>query len=343
MLNRALDCLQKGLFHQALGHTAAILAVAPRDYFGLVTHATILRRLGRAEEALSFFSAAFSEHPSRIEDLHQFAIALLRTNDLGEAAKHFRQVAKKAREYAQEADHFAGYAAFLADGHKIATVEIEGIALFFHVYPGRQHQGEAVFHANGQLRELDELLFIRDRVPCGGTLVDVGANIGNHLVFLARFLRPRALIPIEPGREAVAQLRQNIAENRITCVDERYLGLGAAKCRGRARLVRSSELVRYALEPAEDGDVSVFPLDEIETPVDFIKIDVEGMEISVLEGARELIGRCRPPMMIEVADRNRGAFEALMRELGYAVERSFRGVGYSNHFVAPQEDSRKIQ
>ncbi|HUZ11388.1 MAG TPA: FkbM family methyltransferase [Caulobacteraceae bacterium] len=57
--------------------------------------------------------------------------------------------------------------------------------------------------------------------------------------------------------------------------------------------------------------VPVARLDDFQLPpIGFIKIDVEGHEEAVLQGARETIGRNRPALMIEIEERhNRGAIE----------------------------------
>jgi FkbM family methyltransferase len=48
------------------------------------------------------------------------------------------------------------------------------------------------------------------------------------------------------------------------------------------------------------GDISMYPLDEFDFhDVDFIKIDCEGYEHRVIEGARETIARWRPTIIVE--------------------------------------------
>lgn len=60
--------------------------------------------------------------------------------------------------------------------------------------------------------------------------------------------------------------------------------------------------------------------------VSFIKIDVEGHEFSVLQGAQRTLAASRPNLLIEVQDRTRpGALAAVFRMLG--------GLGYEGHFV----------
>lgn len=54
-------------------------------------------------------------------------------------------------------------------------------------------------------------------------------------------------------------------------------------------------------------------------PADFIKIDVEGMEMDVLAGAERTIVRDHPDMLIEFIKSDRAALEARLREWGYDI------------------------
>ena len=65
--------------------------------------------------------------------------------------------------------------------------------------------------------------------------------------------------------------------------------------------------------------VPVIPLDSIALPaLRLLKVDVEGMEVSVLEGARNLILRHRPILYVENDRRENSArLISLITELGY--------------------------
>ena len=71
-------------------------------------------------------------------------------------------------------------------------------------------------------------------------------------------------------------------------------------------------------------DIEVITLDSLALPrVDFLKIDVEGMERDVLEGGRVTLERERPLMQVEWLGRDRGALPAyLLDDLGYRIYRS---------------------
>ena len=73
--------------------------------------------------------------------------------------------------------------------------------------------------------------------------------------------------------------------------------------------------------------------DEVKEPVDFIKIDVDGMEMQVLSGARELFRAHRPRAFIEVSNANAGAFNEFLNDVGYVVGRAFKRPLDTNFFI----------
>jgi hypothetical protein len=53
--------------------------------------------------------------------------------------------------------------------------------------------------------------------------------------------------------------------------------------------------------------------------VDLIKIDVEGMEMEALEGARQMIETSRPVLLIESIKVDRDALRAWLQDCGYRL------------------------
>ena len=126
-----------------------------------------------------------------------------------------------------------------------------------------------------------------------GTVIDVGAFIGDHTVFYAR--HSPSVFAFEPNPEAFECLCRNVPHN----VRSFKLGLGAGP--GRASIVQNANAGMAAL--VHGHDIPIIALDSLNlSEVSFIKIDAEGWECDVLEGARETIARCRPVMLIEVND-----------------------------------------
>lgn len=133
----------------------------------------------------------------------------------------------------------------------------------------------------------------------GGAAIDVGAHDGALLRWMVRFAPHDRHLAIEPLPAYAARLRQRFPSVDIEAV-------AVADRAGTAqfhfvpdRPAISSFAVRDGIAPADCVPFEV-PVTTIDTltadrpPVRFIKIDVEGAEYQVLEGARETIRRDWP-------------------------------------------------
>ena len=153
---------------------------------------------------------------------------------------------------------------------------------------------------SGAPYELAMLRDMRVRLTSGDRVLDIGANVGNHTLYLAVLARAR-VIAFEPNVGLTAALEASVARNGLgDAIDVRTMGLGRAA--GAAEFARAmpDNLGAQSLALGK-GAIEVATLDSlgIEGPVRMIKIDVEGMEVDVLEGAGVLIGRDRPLLYIE--------------------------------------------
>ncbi len=194
-------------------------------------------------------------------------------------------------------------------------------------------------HLKRRFFEAEELDYLRERVPRGGVIVEVGANVGNHVVYYARFLAPRKIVVLEPNPAALDLLGRNLAANAVTCADLSQLGVAAGDHEGRyeARTQDDNNLGATRLVESPQGPIRCAPLDRlIAERVDFIKIDVEGMELQVLEGARELVRASRPLLLVEIFREQLAPFEKWMESNGYRVARTFDYVHAVNLFLQPR-------
>jgi FkbM family methyltransferase len=166
----------------------------------------------------------------------------------------------------------------------------------------------------------------------GDTYVDVGANRGQVLLEAAR-VAPRAhLIAFEPIPALAAELRESVPG-----LDCRELALGARaetaefchfkKLDGWSGLRRNPQVSDERGEP-ELIRVQVSTLDAELAAVDprVVKVDVEGAELAVLEGAKACLSRARPLLVLEHVDAaarlygaSSGALWDLLAGLGYTI------------------------
>lgn len=134
-------------------------------------------------------------------------------------------------------------------------------------------------------------------------VLDVGANIGNHTLYLAAVAGLK-VVAFEPNPELCVPFRKSITLNNLdNRVALHEVGVGATKGKAHFAEIKLENLGGQSLV-VDDSDasiISVVNLDslELEDKVKAIKIDVEGMELSVLKGAAALISRDKPYLFIE--------------------------------------------
>lgn len=176
----------------------------------------------------------------------------------------------------------------------------------------------------GEYFELEVALF-RQLVRTGDVVVDAGANIGAHTVPLARMVGPSGrVVAFEPVRLNHQLLCANAALNSLTVVDAVQAALGARSDRLMIDDVAMDKEGNYGALALADlpgsRAVAVHRLDDVFdlSSLRFMKIDVEGMEAGVLEGARAVLDRFGPVLYVENdrIDRSRDLLR-LLEELRY--------------------------
>ena len=149
------------------------------------------------------------------------------------------------------------------------------------------------FHYQGALYETEELDLIKQHYTHGGFFVDIGANIGNHAIYISRFTKAPKIIVFEPNPTAISILKKNLALNHCKNVDTRFLGgrweLGKPL---EARNARCKQPWRHLLLRRQVRGIEAIHGDSLllNEPIAFIKIDVEGMEVEALSGCMRRSG-----------------------------------------------------
>ena len=139
----------------------------------------------------------------------------------------------------------------------------------------------------------------------GSLVVEVGANIGAHTVLLARLAGPDGEVhAFEPQRIVFQALCANLALNQCTNVFARQSAVGEHA--GTISVPPLDPAVRtnfggVSLQGVTFGEsVPLVTLDSLDLPAcQFLKVDVEGMEVEVLKGGEQLIATHRPIMYLE--------------------------------------------
>lgn len=201
-------------------------------------------------------------------------------------------------------------------------IEFEG-RLFRLVDPEKDQTGVGKLQRATVFAEQALLDDMRTRLRPGQLVIDVGANIGNHALFLAALCGCRVLA-LEPFATNYTALIENLRANRVDhLVEARRLAAGATRAFGRLRVGSPTELGAVTVQTSEQpADVDIVPLDELLLPQAprAIKIDVERAELEVLQGAVALLCRARPLLYVETLDRQLfDSVAAFVYPLGYRV------------------------
>jgi len=194
-----------------------------------------------------------------------------------------------------------------------------------------------------------ELCGLRRLVRPGSVCIDVGSAAGLYTAVLARLAGPAGRVhSIEPLPFAHLLWARAVRARRAGNVRHHTLALGMEAGNGtmsvpvgRYGLVTGrSFLARRAGGPdpnAEfDGQVPVtVPVDTLDnlcareevSRVDFMKIDVEGAELQILEGGKHVIGTHRPVILVEIEARHTARYRCSPADItGWLLQR-----GYTMH------------
>lgn len=225
------------------------------------------------------------------------------------------------------------------------TIDFEGLSPDDHVMQ--------VITKTGEFYEHDLLLHLALRGPRGGLFIDVGAHIGTHTVYFAKFLADH-VVAVEASPHLQPVLQRNLDANGVTnCT---CLNCGAGARPGVARVVvprgrhRNTGMTRLVADgptsppDAHEQRVPVRTLDSIVRdmaaqcpgmPLSLVKIDVEGMELDVLAGACGVLTHQQPQVVAEAGSADeQDEMRRFMARFGYRAVASFCATP-TFHFINP--------
>jgi len=225
--------------------------------------------------------------------------------------------------------------------------------LHIYAYPDNE-TSRAVFLTG--LYEPNEFYWLDKVLEPGETFIDIGANMGLYSLFAATKVgRCGVVVAIEPSGRDFERLRFHVELNRLTNVH--LLQVAASNHKGEARLLVApdrnaghntlGDFGYSGITPEATETVRLKQVDDVVQSmglqkVDFMKVDVEGAEFHVLQGAQDTLRLFRPTILLELSDRtlrHQGCHSGQIWD--FLVREGYRMYRFSEQTGLPVQAERK--
>jgi FkbM family methyltransferase len=205
---------------------------------------------------------------------------------------------------------------------------------------------ERKWRARSCKKEPWTVAWIEESMGSGGVLYDVGANVGTFSLVAAKVCGRRGtVVAFEPGFASYAHLCGNIVLNRCEAIiipvplavagtcglgSFRYLSLDPGQSRHDFRqdpwVADEADTPKRYLQPVLsmtlDSAIATFSL----PAPNYLKVDVDGGEIEVLQGAAQtLASPALRSILIEIDESQTDAVLPILERSGFALDRTHKG------------------
>ncbi|MEW6772890.1 MAG: FkbM family methyltransferase [Bacteroidota bacterium] len=185
------------------------------------------------------------------------------------------------------------------------------------------------------------IFVLKNFVEKDDIIFDIGANIGEYTLYAASLVNSNGKVySFEPVQSMFYTLKQNVdlnshLRNKIICVNK---GLGNKKVilpiydeqnninEGLFSIHQKNFIHSKKIQDIEIDTLDNFVNENYLDRIDFIKIDVEGHELYVLQGGIDAIKKFHPKLMIEMSEKNFNAagyskidIFKLLEDMGYSI------------------------
>jgi FkbM family methyltransferase len=177
---------------------------------------------------------------------------------------------------------------------------------------------------------------MRRHLEVGGTMLDVGANIGLFTIEAAQAVGPSGrVVSIEAAPHHALSVRNSVALNNMTNVEVVSVAVGDVDGEATLILPHGANYGMFTLGKVDGNEsfsVAVRKIDDIigERKIHFVKMDIEGSEYRALLGARKTLERDRPSILIELNEAALQACGSSSRQ----VKEFLSGLGYKGKLLA---------
>lgn len=171
--------------------------------------------------------------------------------------------------------------------------------------------------------EIKYLNIVSERyIPKNPIILDIGSNIGNHLVYFSKISNAKRVYGFEPQKDIFDILDKNRLLNKCNA-EIKNIALGDKIQNTEIDFFDKKNVGATSLKYSEKGRIHTSTLDEefknLKEKIDFIKIDVEGFEYFVLKGGQNLLIKHQPIIWIEMFNKNFFKVNNLLKSLNYEI------------------------
>ena len=189
------------------------------------------------------------------------------------------------------------------------------------------HVDDLIFNriVTGKTFYEDKLLEKARSLNLEGVYIDVGANIGNHSIFFNRFCGSTVVYSFEIDEKVFALLKKNMENN---CSEDTYhlKEIGILDKEGFVDISETNHLnagmTRIVNTEGTEKKVNTLDnlLDNVKNVV-LIKIDVEGLELQIINGAQKILENQSPVIFAELATETEfKLFKNELSKYGYTTD-----------------------
>lgn len=201
---------------------------------------------------------------------------------------------------------------------------VHGVKFYLPEYKKDVVQKDIVLNAD--YYEADGLKKAEEYVKKKGNLInalDIGANIGSHTLYFIKKWGIKKVWSFEPVPSTFAILRKNVEINGL---EERIVlenvGVGEKEYHASVKEEIKDNRGGTSIQEDSAGTFVVKTIDSYHlSDVSLMKIDTEGYELKVLQGAEDTIVKNRPVILAEIADANIEMVKSMMKEWNYKEAR----------------------
>jgi len=179
--------------------------------------------------------------------------------------------------------------------------------------------------------EYDKQRLFSEIVTEGSVVYDIGAHVGFYTLLASVLVGPRGkVIAFEPLPKNIQYLKEHLKINQ--CNNVEVIEAAVSSKSGKSFFIQGGNtFTGYLSKDTEGIEIEIISLDDLinknNLPIPhIIKIDVEGAELEVLKGAKDLIATKKPTIFLSVHTKDiRKKCHQFLKMNGYNLEASTEG------------------